>query len=253
MIDLDKLNQIERFGDVAFCNHRVYHYYQDRWTDKGHGINSGMLSPDGKYFYVNISKNNSSFTKKVLEKLGWAFDTLEDYSGTPQQPTNIVVLRDPMSRWISGITEYMFLYHIDILDTFGLYSAEHGFQRLLAQPLAMSMIFDRVTFDDHTEKQCAFLFGIDLDDVVWFDAQDSYTEKLSEFLSSIGYSVDLSDLPPENADSDFESKYNFHSKRKAMKTFITEYMDTYPVYRDMVQKHFACDYHLMDCVKFYGS
>src|SRR5574343_507008 len=83
------------------------------WSNRGHTLGEGMVSPDGQYFYLNIPKNSSSFVKKCLESVDWQYSNIRDYPDAKV----IVALRDPESRWISGIFEYLLMYHINAFDT----------------------------------------------------------------------------------------------------------------------------------------
>ena len=162
--------------------------YNKKWAEKGHTLNSGLISPDEKYFYINIPKNNSSFIKNELSKLDWKFSSLDDHpSAIP-----IVILRDPLNRWISGIAEYLMMYHINVLDHHGYYTEELGFQKLFGDPLALNLLFTTVTFDDHTEKQTLFLQGIqNLNNVIWFKSDSDFSSTFNKFLNDNGYETNI--------------------------------------------------------------
>ena len=85
--------------------------------------------------YVYIPKNASSWTKPNLRDWGWQF---YNYHTDQLNKTAIVVLRDPVERWLSGIAEYFALYQNTTND-------------LVDNKSLQQIIFDRITFDDHTE------------------------------------------------------------------------------------------------------
>lgn len=254
MIDLHRLNNYSNpeYSDVRFDQNRVRLNYQHKWTHKGHIINQGMSSEDDNFFYLNISKNNSSFVKTVLQDLDWQFSMLDEYLDQQQHPQIIVVLRDPVERWISGIVEYLFLYHIDVIDRSGFYSREMGYQRMLGQTLALDLLTKNVTFDDHTERQCVFLQGVDLSKVIWFDAKQNFNQTFTCFLRDLGYTIDLKDAKPVNQDVD-TAEFSFHNKRRHMKRLFREYLDAFPDIKENIRRYYACDYHLMESVTYYGS
>jgi len=254
MIDFTRLTEYNNleYSDVKFEQNRILVPHQHKWSHRGHTFNEGMISDDGNYFYLNISKNNSSFVKKVLTSLGWQFASLSDYKNHDSSPQVLVILRDPMERWISGIVEYLFLYHIDVIDHSGFYSPEMGFQRMLGQTLGLDLLCKHVTFDDHTERQCAFLTGVDLHRVTWFHAKHQFNQTFSAFLQELGYNIDLSQAQPVNQDVDVEN-FSFHNKRRHMKKMFTDYLELFTDTKAQIARHFACDYYLMDSVKYYGS
>ena len=66
-----------------------------------------MLSPDLKHAWINIPKNCSSFIQKVLDDNGWNMlaGDLADSVLLVDSIEKIVILRDPVQRWISGFAE----------------------------------------------------------------------------------------------------------------------------------------------------
>ena len=86
-------------------------------TDDKDSFNSqyggGWLSPDRKHFYVSIPKNASSFLGNWLTENGWNIFNFKDMNtfdqdlGTNQLESVVVVLRDPIERFISGFAQYV--------------------------------------------------------------------------------------------------------------------------------------------------
>lgn len=254
MIDLSRLAEYynPEHSDIAFEQNRVVQKAHNKWTHRGHTFNEGMISPDGNYFYLNISKNNSSFVKKVLSDLDWQFASLEDYTYASVPPQVITILRDPVDRWISGVVEYLFLYHIDVIDRSGFFNPAFGYQAMMGQTLAMDLLFKNVTFDDHTERQCMFLQSVDLNRVIWFHAQNNFNLYFENFLRDIGYDCDLNKYDIINQDVDQEN-FSFHNKRRQMKKLFRSYLESVPDIKSEITRHFGCDYHLMESVKYYGT
>jgi len=211
------------------------------WSNRGHTIGEGMLSPDRNYFYLNIPKNSSSSIKTALTSLGWTYAALND---APNAHI-IVVMRDPMDRWISGMVEFLMMYHQGIIDNV-VEPNNYDFMPLLGDKLGMSLLFDRMTFDDHTERQAVFLQGINFSNCTWFMADKNFNDTFSIFLNSIGYANDFKDAKKENSSDDID----YHKKRK-LKEFIT-----YVVARDNFKKYNVeqwlwCDYEIIKQAKFY--
>ena len=78
------------------------------WESRGHIQGQCMSHADSQYMYINIPKNASSWTKPNLLDHSWEF---YNYRTDNLDKQALVVLRDPVDRWISGIAEFLTLYH----------------------------------------------------------------------------------------------------------------------------------------------
>jgi hypothetical protein len=136
-----------------------------RLADRGYGYGSGILSPTHDRFVVNIPKNASSYLLDWGYHHGWTAAEINniDYPHTLQEV--IVVLRDPMQRWISGIAQYLTGY---VLNVSGAYDWSTGpgpnDQQISADTfieeynqIVERLLFDNLNrFDDHVWPQCDF-------------------------------------------------------------------------------------------------
>lgn len=196
------------------------------WAHKGHCYGECMSHPDSDLMYVHIPKNATSWTKPNLQDWGWEF---YNYHTDGLNKTAIVVLRDPVERWLSGIAEYFALYHSDI-------SYNESLQRI---------IFDRITFDDHTEKQVKFIQGLDTDRCIFLWCDDTYRAQFSQLVS-------------ERLGANRYHRYEYQHvseqdrDRKHFKTIFKKLLYQEPKYLEQVQQHFALDYKLIKQIKFYG-
>lgn len=230
------------FGPINISN-SVTVRFQDQWAHRGHLFNSGLISPDHKYFYVNIPKNNSSFVKHKIEPLGWEFGSVEDY----RDAIPIVVLRDPVSRWVSGIAEYLFMYCLPTLDKHGYYKSPIGYSGLHGQDLALHLIFEHIVFDDHTEQQVKFLQDIgSLDRCIFFKSDRSFTNSFNSFLTNNGYDVTVTTDNRVNDDSSVE-----FDRRKNLKQFFKQYLEDFPELKEKIKEYFAADQYLLESVNYY--
>lgn len=212
------------------------------WSNRGHTLGEGMASPDGKYFYLNIPKNSSSFIKKCLTDLGWAYSNVNDFPDAKI----IVALRDPVKRWVSGISEYLFMYHTNVIDNIADPFTD-GFLPLIGDKLGMSLLFGRITFDDHTERQSLFLKDIDLNRCVWLFVNKDFSKHFSSFLTEIGYPNDFENASKENS-TDSDDELRKRKLNEVIKLLIEN--DEYKQYN--LQQWFWCDQELIDTVDFYG-
>jgi len=107
-----------------------------------------MVSPDLKHAWINIPKNASSFCHTVFTNNGWTMchaDDLVDGILLAHTIKKIVVLRDPVERWISGFAQCMADHHTkDVLDLFD-------------NPAFWHTVRINPIFDDHTEYQHRFI------------------------------------------------------------------------------------------------
>jgi hypothetical protein len=198
------------------------------WQHKGHVYGECMSRPGIDLMYIYIPKNVSSWTKPNLLDWDWEF---YNYHTDNLRKHALVVLRDPVERWLSGIAEYLTLYHCD-----------------MQVPVRETeqLIFDRITFDDHTERQVKFLQGIDTDNCTFMWCDDSYRANFSNFASNY-------------LGSNKYHKYNYQhvsedsADRKRFKNIFRNLVDNNEPYRKRIQQHFAADYELIQQVKFYGG
>lgn len=218
------------------------------WANRGHLINEGMISPDSKYFYLNLPKNSSSFVKKHLADLGWAYSVLTDHPSA----TTIVVLRDPLERWISGAVEYLFMYHLDSIDKI-CEPFNYDFSPLYGERLGLSLLFDRITFDDHTERQCMFLKDLtSLSQCIWLNADQDFNRNFSTLLSELGYPNNIVDAPKINY-SGGQEPGTLEYKREKFQDFLRDVIakDRHKQYN--IRQWLWCDYQLMSQIKFYNA
>jgi hypothetical protein len=198
----------------------------NEWQHKGHVYGECMSCPDSDLMYVYIPKNASSWTKPNLRDWGWEF---YNYHTDGLNKTAIVVLRDPVERWLSGIAEYFALYQNKVSHNESL----------------QSIIFDRITFDDHTEKQVKFIQGLDTDRCIFLWCDDRYR-------------INFSNLVREHLGDNQYNNYEYQHvseqdrDRKHLKEIFKQLLYQKPEYLERVKQHFANDYKLIEQTKFYG-
>lgn len=213
------------------------------WSNRGHTLGEGMVSPDRKYFYLNIPKNSSSFIKKCLSSLNWEFSNVNDHPNARV----IVALREPIKRWTSGISEYLLMYHTNDIDSVAE-PFNYGFLPLIGDKMGVSLLFGRITFDDHTERQSLFLKDIDLNRCIWLYVDKDFSKMFSQLLNELGYQNTFYQAEKENS-TDNEDEYRKKKLNETIK-FIIEH-DEFKEYN--LKQWFWCDQELIDTVKFYGT
>lgn len=199
--------------------------FRQDWTHKGHRYGTCMSKADVNLMYVNIPKNASSWTKPNLLDWGWEF---YNYHSDKLDKLAIVVLRDPVDRWISGIAECLTLYH----PSFDLQDHE-----------TVELIFDRICFDDHTERQVNFIHGLDTSECIFLKCDKDYRKNFSSLVADY--------IGPNKYDRyDYQHESRNCPDRTRFKNIFEREIQN-PKYLDQVQSYFQEDYKLIDSVDFY--
>jgi len=196
--------------------------FLEYYKNKGHVFGECMSYPNIDLMYINIPKNASSWTKLTLTDHAWEF---YNYHADQLNKHAIVVLRDPVDRWLSGIAEYMYLYHQNT-DLTG----------------CEELIFERIAFDDHTESQVLFLQGIDLKNCTFFICNANYKKNLLHFLNKhndVGHA-------DQHVTSDSPARLKF-------KNFFKQAIELNSKYKHRVEQYFEKDYKLINSVEFYDT
>lgn len=207
-----------------------------RWEHKGHTFGQCVYNgSDGNMAYVNIPKNASVWTKNRLISLGWEegnYYTDSNQSHDFHKKTFIVALRDPVDRWCSGIAEYFTIYHPGV-------TINHLYPQML------DLIFDRVTFDDHTEKQVCFIEGCDIKNCVFLKVNQQYKLSFSNYLKLAGI--------PNRFDTLAVEHRTLQGNKHKLLRYFTQLVEKEPRYLKQLKEYYKQDYNLLNTVNFYGT
>lgn len=175
--------------------------------------------------YVHIPKNASKIIMAVLND--YTDMELEDRLPADVQTEDpeckfIVVLRNPLERWYSGILQY--LENID-------------YREGLKNPKVLRMICDGLDFDVHTQLQIDKVDGLDIERCVFFNADDiSFNGKIIDFFKTyLNYEIKL----PDKTYRDIEDLNR-----------IRDFMKENPETIEKIKKYYKPDFMLFDTVKF---
>ncbi len=185
------------------------------------------------YAYIMIAKNASKWMEDVLESSSSQINFTNVSSLNSKK--YIVILRDPIDRWCSGITQYL-----------------HGEEVLrdLKDRNVLDLLFSQVHFDWHTVPQVKFLEGINTDDCVFFK-MDSYltnTNRLSNFQNKVidfletELELDLSKsniIPFKLMENDAGQNAQYFTKHR-----IHFEIQTNPRYMEQIKAYYAEDIKL---------
>ena len=185
-----------------------------------HGFGSGMLSTDCLKFAVSIPKNASSFMVDWTGRHGWTSAIVGDDCDWHRVQQVIVLLRDPLSRWVSGITQYLSGH---VLNVSNAYTSDLGpgpeDQQMSADDFIKNynsvverLIFDQLDeLDDHVWPQTRFLNILPTVPRKHFVINNKLTQQLSQYF---GFEIanDL-DINQGSADSEVEKLQRFFQLR----------------------------------------
>ena len=165
------------------------------------------INPTLKYAWINIPKNASSFIQKVLDDNSWV-DVPEDLIVPIAESPNIeklVILRDPIKRWISGLAQCMSErdISIDLLD-------DNDF---------IQTIFLNPVFDDHTEYQHRFIGNATNLKYIYMqnDNPQKFYRLLASWIKSTNGIADFDNYTePVNPASNNKDKLAIHNKLDEM-------------------------------------
>ena len=184
--------------------------------------------------YINIPKNASSFLRHYFKDTGWK----HMHVGMNMDiDTNIIVLRDPIERWITGIAQHI---------TTNILGENFGSTHYLEQTneLVEKLIFDQIVFDDHTEQQSWFLEPFDLTNSVFFYCNSDLSKNLDSYFGSIGTDFHLTNKPYVNVSQEQFDNANLVEHFKKL-VYNNEH------YQDKLRSYFVRDYDLIHSVNFY--
>lgn len=207
------------------------------------GYGGGLLSPDRRRFYINISKNASSYMADILHRQGWSAATYGRKECDWDAITEVlIVLRDPVDRWCSGVAQYLMTRILNSvgyqthLDTENSYRNEDMPVSARAFLIAYNGLVERLIFDnldlldDHVWAQHEFFQDIMPGIARRYIVMDDDFEKK---LHSAGIET--------FADGDRNSSNN-DPDQSILKTFFLEKLQSRRDLMQLVQATYAIDY-----------
>lgn len=213
-------------------------------VDRGFGYGSGTLSPELSQFIVNIPKNASSYMLDWARRHQWMTTVADDHSDTITEM--IVILRDPLDRWISGIVQYLNTYILSVQGPNGpVFPDEpylpHNWHMDAVQWIdaynqtTERLIFDVVNrFDDHVWPQHEFVENL-LPAVKrkYFMLDRNFDTAIADYLGFAPYS-----------DLDSNSAGN-NANMRLLQKFFVDRLQQRPDLAQRVIKAYAKDYELI--------
>jgi len=209
---------------------------------RGFGWGSGMTDPAGERFIINIPKNASSYIHDWAKQQGWRTTTADNETQVKEM---IVILRDPVDRWISGIAQYIVTY---VLNVYGFNGPVYPDEPITDHDRAISaqeflefynpaverLIFDVLSrFDDHVWPQNEIIDGVLTGVPKKFFCMDDIDIGLCKYLGwSTSHEI-ARNSGRSNDDTRMLQEFFYHRLYSAR-----------PELLDRVKKHYHKDYQL---------
>jgi hypothetical protein len=208
----------------------MFEYWKNQYTARGF-VPGGMFVKNN-LVYIPIPKNSSSYIGQLLLKNGWDIGNFLTTDLTNKQL--IILLRDPIDRWISGMAEYL----CSSLLTNGRTSDDiiknwNG--------VVQDLVFDQVIFDDHTEKQVYFIQSVPRENCVFFNSTKQPEQAVKQYLTIQG--IDL------NTDIELDRNQTQGNKYKeSLVNFLRDQLAQNPSLTNKLMNTYREDYTLWNVI-----
>jgi hypothetical protein len=231
-------------------------------------------STDQLEFFCMIPKNASSWISDVLRHNGWVSSTVEkcyshdaawqdkltQYQENPIIDNLIVILRDPVERWVAGIAQYVstsilnshwydrnkFSYgytgdYIDYKTNYlgNILSGEDFINNY--SDVVERLLFGQIAFDDHTQPQIWFVdyFKSYAKNYTWFYVNDHLEETFFSHYPNLTQPVD----PDYN-------KGDMNPDVKIITDFLRQQIKQKPYLKNNLLRFYAQDIDLISQADF---
>lgn len=212
----------------------------------GHRAGAVFTSFKSPYVYIPIKKNASGWGKSYFcDVLGWQMffddsvrlvdDNNWKHLSSLKLHKKLVILRDPVERWTSGIIQFIF-------DNYKGFKIQNIFDTNF-----INFLFHRVLFDEHSVPQINYLHNFEIDTCVFFYQNSNLEVNIEDYLSK---TIPNEFIPiPKNLYKNDLFSDKTHIDIELHKKLSTCLLDEY--YRSKIERFYKLDYDLINSVKFY--
>jgi hypothetical protein len=211
----------------------------------GHRVGTFYVSNQYPICYIPITKNAHTWaTSYFVDMLNWKmkhdecmkiYDNLSwKVMSSIQYHRKIVILRNPIARWLSGIVQYFYTHfddNVEISDNI------------------INYLFSKIHFDEHTLPQINFLHNLEVASIDFFDMDDNLDYNLNSYLQN--------KIPNEYVPIPTTLRKNKISGKMIQDKLLYDRLRksiTYDIrLRQKIQDFYKQDYELLESIKFYGS
>ncbi len=187
--------------------------------------------------FIPIPKNASTYVESFFN-ISLGSKSIENFKyGKPLAgKKTIVILRDPLDRWVSGITQHFWARHKMIND-------------LSDSGLLWKYITNQYALDEHTELQSRFLETANTDDLTFFKQGPDLEKSIRDFVK---FELNVK----EEAWIDKRHLLNYNKSSNAwskslIKDYLSAMLRTDADLVEKIKKFYKHDYDLINTVKFY--
>jgi hypothetical protein len=211
--------------------------------------------------WINIPKNASSWTKHHMTGTQFNYLTKTFYtdpgvsfSSIPRWPAGmtdvqyLVILRDPIDRWITGLAQYL-----------RGWAPDHP---LHINNVDWQMVFDTVHFDSHTQPQCDFIPNIDHSRTTWLRCDENLASNFSQvFYNFTGRRPTLT-MPDQDPGNVFNVTEKIQptvtelfttARQQDIVDRIRAVLNDNPKYLDRLHTFYQQDIELFESVNFFNA
>ena len=200
---------------------------RNHWQNYHQDHNFGTCWTNGTNIaYINIPKCATSITKAVFQGVqkNYITDDLSNYRF-------FVALRDPYSRWLSGVIEWITRHDVVDIENTDVFH-QHEFVRFLLNAKAL---------DSHTEHQVHYIAGIDPSKIDFLLVDKNYSQTLWKYFKEVG-------VPLYNIKYIGTSNVSTPAQRNAQKA-IHDIINKH--YQSDIKRKLFIDNNFIDRVQFY--
>jgi len=207
------------------------------------GYGTGLLSPDCSQFVINMPKNASSFVLDWGRRNGWTQATVGDCCNWHKVNQLIVILRDPVQRWISGVAQYINGYILNNCGPNGPYFTHNQYTNYMSADKFIEQyndVVDRLLFDN----------AVWLDDHVWpqhlifEDLLPDVPRKFFMFGTTLETQMSK-DLGWDLVEGLDRNKGSGNPDTKKLQEFFINHLNTRPDLQERIQQFYQQDYQLI--------
>jgi len=217
--------------------HDLYHRMQSQFLCVN--VTHGEVD---KLIFVSIPKNASTWVGENYFHQGNNCENLKYYDIENIVKINrckfIVILRDPLDRWISGMTQMIYTepyqpfeqvnnMHIDTFD--------------------WETVIATVAYDNHTQKQINFTRVVLFENIIWLKFDDHLKENFIDLMSSYGIQLINNEGDANNAANITKN----HDVKTSVMEKIIDALNQHPEYSQKIIEYYHEDYALINSVEFY--
>ena len=212
---------------------------------------SGLYNPDHTRFVLTIPKNASTYIANWTLGNGWNIGNLVDEINNAPFNEIIVILRDPVARWISGISQYLNSYILHpagpnspiLLNEATVHNQYVTAEKFISwyNPIVERLLFDVIDqFDDHVYPQHFYFAGFEnTAPIKFFYMDQTFDSELSSYLR----------LAPDHTVD--KNKGSDSQDIAMLESFFRDRLLIRPELLHRLKKNYKIDYDIID--KHFGA